>query len=259
MNPKEVLVELGLEEKEIALYLGLLELGEGTVLAISRKTGVKRPTAYLILEGLEKRGLVSRSTKGSKTLFTAQHPKKIEVETELGISQLREVMPQFEAMMKRSDERPRVVIYEGKEGLDRAYDDAFLIKGELLFMSNMDIVQEVFARTLQKVEYSTLSPEFRVKELLEDSGTSRKYGAKVSGSYRQIRFMPKTFSPFATDIGIFGNNTVITSGKKEYFSVRIESEEIAKAFRVMFEALWNIAKEASESESKSKNPAGVGV
>jgi len=247
MTPHDTLKQFGLEDKEIRLYMGLLELGEASVLAISRKTGVKRPTAYLILSALEARGLVSRILKGKKVLFAAQHPKTMLAEAELRMTQLKEAIPQFEAMMHRSDEKPRMKIYEGKDALDRAYDDAFVERGEQLFMSNMDIVHDVFARTLQKVEYSTLSPEFNVKELVDDSETSRKYAARVSGPYRQIRFMPKTAFPFATDVGIFGNNVIITSGKKEFFSVRIESEDIANAFRAVFATIWAVSSETPGS------------
>jgi len=249
MNTTEALKQLGLDDKEVSVYIGLLELGEASVLTISKKTGVKRPTTYLVLNALEGRGLVSRTIKAGKTLFTAQHPKTILTEAELRVKQLQDIIPQFEAMMHRSDNRPRVKIYEGKEALDRAYDDAFVVKGEQLFMSNMDIVHEVFARTLQKVDYSILSPEFSIRELVDDSETSKKYAARVSKPYRQVRFLPKGFSPFATDIGIFGNNTIITSGKKEFFSVRIESEDISNAFRAMFEAMWQISRETENAPS----------
>lgn len=248
MNPQEVLKQLGLEDKEIAVYMGLLELGEASVLAISKKTGVKRPTSYLILSALEARGLVSRVMKRNKTLFAAQHPKKILTEAELRLKQIQDSIPQFEAMMRRADDKPRVMIYEGKEALDRAYDEMFLLKGEMLFMSNMDIVQDIFPRSLAKLDYAT-SSEFRLREVLDDSDTSRKYAERVRGPYRQIRFMPKGFSPFATDIGIFGNNTVITSGKKEYFSVRIESAEIANSFRTMFEAMWRLSGDIENATS----------
>ena len=242
MNPREVLKQLGLDDKEIAVYMGLLELGEASVLAISKKTGVKRPTAYLILNALESRGLVSRVMKGSKTRFAPQHPKKILAEAELHLKQIQETIPQLEAMMHRSDDRPRVIIYEGKDALDRAYDDAFLIKGEIVFMSNIKLVQEIFVRSLTKLDYA-VSSDFRLREVVDDSENSHAYAKRVSGQYRQIRFMPKEFSPFQTDIGIFGNTTLITSGTKEYFTVKIESKEIADAFRAMFEAMWLVSRE----------------
>ncbi len=246
MNPSDILKQLGLGDKEIAVYMGLLELGEASVLTISKKAGIKRPTTYLILDELKSRGLVSSTIKGKKTLFSAQHPQKILAEAELRVKQLQDVIPQFEAMMHRSDDRPRVKIYEGKEALDRAYDDSFIVKGEILFMSNMDILQDVFARTLQKFDYSTLSPEFSSREIIVDTEGARKYASRVAGPYRKVRFMPKEFSPFSTDIGIFGNNAIITNVKQEFFSVRIESKEIADAFRAMFEAMWQMSTDPTE-------------
>ena len=243
MNPSEVLKQLGLDEKEIVVYTGLLELGEATVLTISKKTGVKRPTAYLVLESLETKGFVSRIVRGKKIFFAAQHPKKLLSEAEIRLKQIKNSIPQFEAMMLQKDNRPRVIVYEGKEALDRAYDESFLAKGELLFFSNMELVQDVFPRTLNKQRYMSLSPELQIREVVDDSPLSVDYAKQVQGPYQRVRIMPKTFSPFATDIGVFGNTTLITSGKKEYFTVKIESKEIADAFRAMFEAMWMVSSE----------------
>src|SRR2546423_1650027 len=98
MNPNDVLRGAGLDEKEIEVYIALLELGEATVLQISRKTGVKRPTAYLVLNALEQKGFVSRIVKGKKTFFAPQHPKKILAEAEIKLSEIKKAIPQFEAM-----------------------------------------------------------------------------------------------------------------------------------------------------------------
>jgi len=243
MNTSDVLRHAGLEDKESDVYMALLERGQATVLEISRKTGVKRPTAYLVLNALETKGFVSRVVKGKKTFFLAQHPKKIVTEAEIRLKEIREAMPQFEALLDRSSERPRMMIYEGKDALDRAYDDAFVIKGEILFMNNTALVENVFGRTLNKWNYAQLSQQFKLREIVDDSDTSREYAKKVKGPFRTIRFMPASFAPFETEVAIFGNNTLITSGKKEYFTVKIESADIASAFRAMFEAMWRISKE----------------
>lgn len=251
MNPQEVLKGLGLDAKEVAIYLGLLETGEASVLEISKKTGVKRPTAYLVLSALEGKGFVSRIVRGKKISFAAQHPKKILAEAEIRLKEIKDVIPQFEAMLARSDTRPRVMIFEGKDALDRAYDDAFLFKGEVLFMSNISLVLDIFQRTLTKLDYAT-SHEFRTREIMIESDDARAYAKRTSKPYRHIRFMPPAFAPFDTDIGIFGNTTIITSGKKEYFSIKIQSEEIAGAFRAMFEAMWQVSRDAEDSASIGK-------
>jgi sugar-specific transcriptional regulator TrmB len=49
-NYTSLLTQLGLSDKESALYLALLELGQADVADTAKKAGVKRSTAYVLLE-----------------------------------------------------------------------------------------------------------------------------------------------------------------------------------------------------------------
>lgn len=243
MDTRAVLRNLGLEEKEAGIYLALLELGEASVVRISRKSGVKRPTAYVILESLESKGLVTKIERGKKTLFVSQPPKKLMVEAEFRLQELTEVMPQLESLLQKGSGKPRVMIYEGKEALDRAYDEVFVTKGEMLYMGNVKLFEEAFPRTMKKLQYARPSPEFRIRGLLVESSEAREYAQTHDSEYEHTRFIPKEHAPFNADIGIFGNRTLISSILKDYFTVSVESEEIAHAFRVIFEMMWLSAKE----------------
>jgi sugar-specific transcriptional regulator TrmB len=71
----ETLIKLGLSEKEAAVYLATLELGEDTALNIAEKSQVNRTTTYVILEKLMKLGLASTVERGKKTVFVAEDPR----------------------------------------------------------------------------------------------------------------------------------------------------------------------------------------
>lgn len=243
MNPKDTLKHIGLNEKEIQIYLSLLELGTSTVLAIAKRSGIKRPTAYLVLQSLVEKGFASRIIKSKKTFFSAQNPKKLITESELRLKELQEVVPQLEIMFRRRRERPQIRIFEGKDELDRAYDELFIVKGETLFMGTNELSMQTFPRSYEKLELMSRSPEFTIKEIIDESEQGLEYANKVRGPYHEVRFIPKKLLPFETDIGIFGNHTLITSVKKEYFTIDIESKEIARAFRTIFEMIWLSAKE----------------
>ena len=243
MDPKEALKDLGLEPKEISVYLALLELGEAAVLQISNKAAVKRPTAYLVLRSLEEKGLVSRVLKGKKTLYSPQHPQKLITEAEVRLKELSEIVPQLESVFHKKGGKPRVMIYEGKDQLDRAYDEMFITKGEVMYMSTITLSFEAFPRTFRKIKYANFGPDFKTRELVDESEEGRKYAEEVRGPYRQVKFIPKEMLPFEVDIGIFGNKALITQAKKEYFTVAIESDEISRAFRTIFEVMWKTAKE----------------
>lgn len=246
MNQTEMLSSLGLDEKESSVYLALLELGESSVARIADKAGTKRPTTYLVLDSLGKKGFVHRIARGKKILFAPQHPRKLETEALFRLEEIREVVPRLESLFSKREGQPRVSVYEGKETLDRAYDESLLVKGEVLFMSTLELSADVFPRTFRKYSYVSFSPEFRVRELVPDTAHSHAHAVRVRGPYYGVRFISKDFLPFEADIGIFGERVLITSVKGEYFTASIESKEINHAFRVLFEALWRVSSAEGE-------------
>jgi len=68
------LTELGLNEKEINVYLACLELGTASVAEIAKKSGVKRTSIYNFLEDLKNKGLISEIKKNRKTLLLPEDP-----------------------------------------------------------------------------------------------------------------------------------------------------------------------------------------
>lgn len=77
MELYQQLKQLGLEEKQAKIYLACLELGPDTAQNIAYKASIKRPTTYVILEELIKKGLISITPKQKTTLYVAENPKKI--------------------------------------------------------------------------------------------------------------------------------------------------------------------------------------
>ncbi len=63
---EELLTEIGLTKSEIAVYFALLELGSSTTGPIIKKANIASGKAYLILDKLAQKGLVTYSIK-SKT------------------------------------------------------------------------------------------------------------------------------------------------------------------------------------------------
>ncbi len=108
-------------------------------------------------------------------------------------------------------------------------------------MSTLGLSQEVFKKTFRKMDMIPLSENYHMRELVDESPEGRAYAEKVKNNFRQVKLIPKTFLPFEVDIGIFADKVLITSLKKEYFTVSIESAEISRAFRQLFEAMWQLS------------------
>ena len=74
MDIEKVLQEIGLNKKEVKVYVTLLQLGQDTAFRIASKSGIKRSTVYTILERLKSIGLVSMAKTKKATLFSPVEP-----------------------------------------------------------------------------------------------------------------------------------------------------------------------------------------
>ena len=96
------LQSFGFSEKEVIVYIALLELGKGTVRQISSKAGINRTTAYDILGSLSNKGLVSVSGKEPKSEYVVEPPeaittylKKVAEETAEHIKKSEDIIPEL--------------------------------------------------------------------------------------------------------------------------------------------------------------------
>ena len=73
-NLNEVIEKIGLSKKEAKVYLALLRIGQSSASLIAKNSGLKRPTTYLILEDLRKRGFVLKMPGNKKQMFISKSP-----------------------------------------------------------------------------------------------------------------------------------------------------------------------------------------
>ncbi|MEK7460666.1 MAG: helix-turn-helix domain-containing protein, partial [Patescibacteria group bacterium] len=129
---EKTLEKLGLSEKEARVYLALLGIGQATVQQIAKKAGVVRPTTYVILETLSKKGLATTVEKNGKVYFAAESPEQLqqflkqqEQEISTKVEELKRAMPELVSIFALSGDRPTMRFYEGKDGVAASDDDAY--------------------------------------------------------------------------------------------------------------------------------------
>src|SRR6185436_4478949 len=66
---KDKLAELGLSEKETAMYTALVEVGKASPARLARATGIKRPTVYAVGEDLLRKGLIEVDASGPSMFY----------------------------------------------------------------------------------------------------------------------------------------------------------------------------------------------
>lgn len=250
---KSILQKIGLSDKDAEVYLACLELGTQPASVIAKKAGLKRPTTYLILEGLLKKGLVSEYTGSNVKYFTVVSPEYLlnyveKQRRELTSHQreLEQFLPQFASLINPYSLNPKVRFYEGIEGIERIMNDTLMAKNkEILCYSCLD---RWFARDDLK-QYITnygkrrcLDEKIALRAIVIDTPLAHKYllddYPKIPG-LTQIRWFPHDLSAFNDEINIYDNKIAICSmGKHELLGIIIESDQIVESQRSIFELAW---------------------
>lgn len=250
---KSILQKIGLSDKDAEVYLACLEFGTQPASIIAKKAGLKRPTTYLILEGLLKKGLVSEYTGSNVKYFTAVSPEYLmnyieKQRRELTSHQreLEQYLPQFQSLTNPYSMSPKVRFYEGISGIERVMDDTLTAqKKEILSYSSIDrwFSKEDLKRYI--VDYAKrrcVDRKISLRGIVLDTPLARQYISQEypgSKELTETRWFPKNISIFHNEINIYDNKVAICSiGNHELIGIIIESSEIAETQRSVFELAW---------------------
>lgn len=236
--------QLGLSDKEAKTYLASLESGPAAVQEISKKAGLKRPTVYFAIEQLMKKGLMSSLEKGKKRFFAAESPERLvsliaaqRKKAQTLEEGLQRALPELNNIFNLTGEKPKVIFFEGKEGIKAIQND--FLKTEDRLIENIyprDDFTKIFSEKERK-EYIAQLRKKRIK--VRTIYTSRnKMEQLIPNPYAERKFAPYEKFPFSADVVIYGNKVAIATYKGKLIGVIIESQEIAETLRLVFNLAW---------------------
>jgi sugar-specific transcriptional regulator TrmB len=122
-EPRKHLLELGLSESEVTVYLAMIS-GVHRARDLVKVTRMKRPTVYYALGCLEKRGLLSRTGQAGDKAFTLEPIEKLSViakeqalESAKRQEQIDALVPMLAATHAPQGDRPTVAFFEGADAV----------------------------------------------------------------------------------------------------------------------------------------------
>lgn len=121
MDLQSSIKDLGFTEKEAAVYLALLGAGQSTAYQISKISGLKKPTTYVILDNLVERGAARKILHEKNHQYLATDPVELFVDARSRIEQAQTVLPQLRAMAQNQAKVVETSYYEGLSGIKEMY------------------------------------------------------------------------------------------------------------------------------------------
>jgi sugar-specific transcriptional regulator TrmB len=239
------LTNLGLKGKEAKIYLSALELGYASVLEIAKKAEINRPTAYVVLESLMKKGLISTFEKGKKRYFAAESPEKFKdiiqnerIKLKQKEAEVQKLIPELNIMYNLGGEKPKVRFFEGKEGLRSIRED--IIKSKVEGLDQIVPLDEVYRVIPPSPTDHRKEMASKLKNIPERIIYTSKKGKflKTKEGTKDRRYVPLSKFPFSAEINIYCNKLAIATYKGKIIGVIIESKEIASTMKRIFDLSW---------------------
>lgn len=238
----ELFRELGFTDREIKVYLALLDLGSTTVGPITSKTKLQAAKVYETLDKLKEKGLVSFIVVSKTKYFQASDPQEILHLLDERKRRFKEILEELK--LKQKDHAPKqvAVVHEGykafKALFNRIADElnkgdsywAFAFKEEY-YTPTASLFLRKFHRTLEekKIDDRAIA-HYSVKKNIKNAFEGNKN--------IRIRFT-KNDTPLG--VIIIQDKVINLIWGDRPTAIEITSEQIHKQYQRFFLELWKMA------------------
>lgn len=242
MDLTNIVKYIGLSEKEAKIYLTLLELNQALPSSISKRSGIKRPTTYVTLENLQKKGLVSHFKKGSNLYFQAVNPRSLLIDQQNKLKKIEEALPELLLLNKKFTSTPQMSVFEGREGLIQIMEDTLTTQSELLCWCDIGlavytILEDYYPSYVkQKVERKV-----SLKGIFSYEHKALAFKKKGQRELREVYLIPKEKFPFKNEINIYDDKVAIIS-HQDQVGVIVQNQNIADTQKSIFNFAFEYAK-----------------
>ncbi len=246
MNFEDKLTRLGLEVKEAKVYLKALELQTFSVAAIAHASGLKRPTCYLILAELQRKGYVTLVPHSTKVLYHVESPEVLVKQAEYNVAMARDLESDLKQRFAALPAQvPTVRVYTGQKGVQNIYEDMLRYRGdgycyigsmkELIATAGEEFLRAWIKRRIVKGLH-VRAIRIGIEELEDAEGS---FTAQAE-ALRETRYAPAHV--YLKDaIMIYGRKVAIIGDQKSNFAFVVENKEFASSMMSLFEAIWKIS------------------
>lgn len=241
MELANILINIGLTDKEASVYLACLELGQSPASDIALRAKMNRVTTYDILKKLLHRGYVSTFTQNGTKTFSATDPDTIRNEVRKNYMDFKSALPDLRRLHGKT-QHPHIRYYEGPEAIKKVYADTLTAKTELLNYADSRLVRQFWPNYDQEYVAERVKKKIYLRGIAPQDDYGDLVAEQNKASHREIRLVPGEKFPFHNEINVYDDKVSIVSfGEDEVLGMIIQSQEIADTQRAIFTMAWSFA------------------
>jgi sugar-specific transcriptional regulator TrmB len=251
---EELMKKLGFEDKEIMVFIAVLERGRVTPATVANVTGIKRPTVYSVASILANKGVLYIDTTSEPAYLVVESGdvlenliKKQELQLEEDRKTVQETMKLLENVPKSMKYSvPKVKFYNEKELKDALYrqtpiwHENALLTGETIWWGFEDAAWIRLYPDCVKYHWDVAPQEVGARYIIDDRELEKTKREQVFDERRQVKFInPEQHSFTATQVVVGDYVLLIMSNEKPYYMIEIHDRVMAHNLREVFKMLWD--------------------
>jgi HTH-type transcriptional regulator, sugar sensing transcriptional regulator len=237
------LEDIGLSKTEARVYLTSLSLGESLYAPLAEKAGVKRASLYYdVLPKLLGKGLVTKTRRGKRTYIVPQDLNAYLEEKKKHLRDIEEILPELQLLLAGNVSKPKILLYEGIDGIKRVWNDHLKARGEICeFIGIENIHPELSKYVKEHYIWERAKRNIPLRMILSGPSIAGVFNVK-SDPYekREVRKIDGKLYPIPLGMDVYDDTIAITLHRKdsEPIGLLIRSREIAATIRSIFNFIW---------------------
>lgn len=235
----EVFKEIGFTDREVKIYLALLELGSSTVGPISDKSGLQRTKVYETLQKLMEKGLAHYIVISKTRHFEAANPKEILSMLDERKRKFTDILAELELKQRFANERQVAIVHDGVKAVKALFNRiADELDGRDFYyaFALKEVYRDASAPPILRTFHQRLAERKITDKVLVSMDVKRETRNAFKGNPNiQLRFIKRS-TPMGCII-IPGKVIQLVWGERPT-AVEITSAQIFEQYKRFFEELW---------------------
>ncbi len=248
MSKRFLLQKLGLSQREISVYLYLLDNGTSSVSDIARGTSLSRTNVYNHIGALRKQSLVSTGYIRRKKVITPENPHNLIDAAQSKVEYAQEVAAVLSGDFLKNHHELDIKVYHDREGFRLLLKEVYTQGTEEVYQitSLGNLCNVLKSSYVQKINTTRINNDIYVKQLMPfvDRPAVAKQLTEIDAikQLKEIRFLPDGLAYQASII--IGKDAVYISNPLSCRTItRLRDCELAQNFLSLFNGLWGISEQ----------------
>lgn len=246
----DIFREYGFSDKQTAVYLAALELGEASIGRLAERSHLKRTTVYSVLDEMKQNGFVSFSKRRGVIYVSALPPRVLVDRCKRASRLVEDALPELLSLAYAAPVKPRLRLYDGIDGIKKVLlEFGGSTSPTMGFTDYERMPREIFSFIRTSVVPLRRRTGIRVRLVVPRSETNEAIRRHDTKNFGEHRLLDIDATKTGVELLLFDVSKIafLSFEGRDSFAAVLDSPGLHKTLSGIFEFLWKIGEGHSKA------------